>query len=291
MQHILIAAFDHYNEAEQVKRELMGRGVSQTDIQLAASNDVSMAEDTLRTDATYDTAREDKSLGDRISDFFRSIFSDEDATSHRYADAYPEAVRHGSTVVTVTVNDDDQISMVEEIMERNGAIDINERSASWGLQNASQAASAETTGATERTAIPIMEEELKVGKRERNLGRVRVVSRVTERPIEETVNLTEQHAVIERHPVDRAASPEDLSKFREGTIEIQETAEEPVVSKSARVVEEIVVGKETTQHEETVHDTVRRTDVEIEKDDSISRAGTVDTSHLKDSDTLPRDRL
>ncbi|QQE89502.1 YsnF/AvaK domain-containing protein [Azotobacter chroococcum] len=291
MQHILIGAFDHYDEAEQVKRELMSSGVSQTDIQLAASNDISMSEDTaLRTDTTYDTRREDQSLGDRISEFFHSIFSDEDATSQRYA----EAVRHGSTVVTVTVNDDDQVSVVEEIMEHNGAIDIDERSAGWGLQHTEQLSSAETatttSGTAERTAIPIMEEQLKVGKRENALGRVRIVSRMTERPVEETVSLTEQHAVVERRPVDRPASQEELSTFREGTIEIQETAEEPVVSKTARVVEEVMVGKETTQHEETVHDTVRRTDVDIERDSDIRKTRPTAGDRPIDPDTPFRNR-
>ncbi|GAB3473161.1 YsnF/AvaK domain-containing protein [Azotobacter salinestris] len=300
MQHILIGAFDHYDEAEQVKRELMSSGVSQTDILLAASNDISIGEDTaLRTDTTYDTRREDQSLGDRVSEFFHSIFSGEDATAQRYADTYPEAVRHGSTVVTVTVNDDDQVPVVEEIMERNGAIDIDERSASWGLQHTEQLGSAETarttgeapvSGTAERTAIPIMEEQLKVGKRENALGRIRIVSRMSERPVEETVNLTEQHAVVERRPVERPASQEEMSTFHEGTIEIQETSEEPVVSKTARVVEEVTVGKETTQREETVHDTVRRTDVDIERDSDIRKTRPTAGDRPIDPDTPFRDR-
>ena len=44
-----------------------------------------------------------------------------------------------------------------------------------------------------------------------------------------------------------------------------ETVEEPVVSKSARVVEEVTVHKETQEHTETVQDTVRRQDVEVEQ--------------------------
>ena len=51
-----------------------------------------------------------------------------------------------------------------------------------------------------------------------------------------------------------------------------ETDEEAVVSKTARVKEEIVVQKEATDRVETVRDTVRRQDVEIERDDdSTSR--------------------
>jgi stress response protein YsnF len=51
------------------------------------------------------------------------------------------------------------------------------------------------------------------------------------------------------------------------------TDEEAVVGKTARVKEEIVVHKEATDRVETVRDTVRRQDVEIERDDSTGRAG------------------
>jgi hypothetical protein len=48
-------------------------------------------------------------------------------------------------------------------------------------------------------------------------------------------------------------------------VEVRETAEEPVVSKEARVVEEVVIGKETTERTEKIKDTVKRTQVDIEQ--------------------------
>ena len=286
MGHILVAAFDHYNEAEQVRRELISNGVAQTNIQLAAANDIEAGETAaVRADTTRD-----ESVGERIGHFFRSIFSDEDETSRHYAETYPEAVRRGSTVVTVDVDDEAQESLVEAIMERNGAIDIDERSAAWGGPDTATTVAPAATAET--AAIPVVEEELKVGKRERTMGRVRIVSRMTERPVEETVNLTEEHARIERRPADRPASPEELTGFREGTVEIRETAEEPVVAKTARVVEEVVVGKETTQRQETVRDTVRRTDVDIERSAGATPggAGDLDADNLPDPDLQTRDR-
>jgi stress response protein YsnF len=71
--------------------------------------------------------------------------------------------------------------------------------------------------------------------------------------------------VVERRPVNRPASEADLAAFKEGEMEIRETSEEPVVSKEARVVEEVDVGKEATQRTETVSDKVRRKDVEVER--------------------------
>jgi stress response protein YsnF len=53
-----------------------------------------------------------------------------------------------------------------------------------------------------------------------------------------------------------------------------------VVSKEARVTEEVVVRKEAEQRTETVSDTVRQTEVEVEVEDergnTISGTGTTD---------------
>ncbi|WP_408476697.1 DUF2382 domain-containing protein [Paraburkholderia strydomiana] len=86
-----------------------------------------------------------------------------------------------------------------------------------------------------------MQESLEVGKRQVQTGGVRVYSRLTETPVSETVNVHEEHASIERRAVDRPATAADLE---EEFVEIRETAEQPVVAKTARVVEEVVVGKE-----------------------------------------------
>jgi stress response protein YsnF len=46
---------------------------------------------------------------------------------------------------------------------------------------------------------------------------------------------------------------------------VVETAEVPVIEKRARLREEVVVRTERTQHIETVRDTVRRDEVEIQQ--------------------------
>ena len=56
----------------------------------------------------------------------------------------------------------------------------------------------------------------------------------------------------------------DVSAFQDRTIEMQAPSEEAVVGKEARVVEEIGVRKEATERVETVRDTVRHTEVEVE---------------------------
>ena len=113
--------------------------------------------------------------------------------------------------------------------------------------------------------IPIVEEELAVGKREVQRGGVRVYSRVVETPVEETVVLREEHATIERHPVNRPVSQADLEALRIQSIEVTETAEIPVVEKSARVVEEVLVSKESSERTQQISDSVRKTEVEVEQ--------------------------
>jgi uncharacterized protein (TIGR02271 family) len=95
-------------------------------------------------------------------------------------------------------------------------------------------------------------------------GGVRVYSRVRETPVEESVTLRQEEAKVSRRPVDRPATEQDLAAFKETSVEVRETAEEPVISKKARVIEEVEVGKQTTQRQEKIRDTVRRTDVEVE---------------------------
>ena len=116
----------------------------------------------------------------------------------------------------------------------------------------------------QQAVIPIVEEELKVGKRAVQRGGVRIVQRVVETPVQETLNLRQEHLTVERHAVDQPATAADLEAMKEGTLELRELAEEAVVSKTARVVEEVVIGKDVSETATTVSDTVRRTEVAVE---------------------------
>jgi uncharacterized protein (TIGR02271 family) len=125
--------------------------------------------------------------------------------------------------------------------------------------------------------LPVAEERLRVGKRDVSHGRVRIRSYVVETPVEEQVTLREERVAVERRPVDRALSDAEQA-FQERTIEAEERGEEAVVSKEARITEEVVVRKEAEQRTETVSDTVRQTEVEVEDErgNTISGTGTTD---------------
>jgi len=60
-------------------------------------------------------------------------------------------------------------------------------------------------------------------------------------------------------------SDADMKNFKDGDFTVTTQAEEAVVGKEARVVEEVVIGKNVTEREETIRDTVKRTDVEVEQ--------------------------
>jgi uncharacterized protein (TIGR02271 family) len=121
--------------------------------------------------------------------------------------------------------------------------------------------------------IPVVEEQLKVGKRQVSGGRVKVRSYVVETPVSEQVNLRDETVRVERRPVDQAVTDaKSTPSFQDRIIEAEERHEEPVVTKDARVKEEVVVGKTAEQHTETVKDKVRRTEVEVDDERTGGRS-------------------
>ena len=120
--------------------------------------------------------------------------------------------------------------------------------------------------------VPVVEEELRIGKRAVERGGVRVYQRVVATPVQEQVTLRDETVRVERRPVDRPVTEADLAAVREGTVEIREHDEQAVVSKQARIVEEVVIKKDVRQRPETIQDTVRRTDVQVEEIPASARA-------------------
>ena len=120
--------------------------------------------------------------------------------------------------------------------------------------------------------LQLSEEQIQVGKRLVNRGTTCIRRFVVETPVEENVTLHSERVSVERRPVTGDARVTDAD-FTDKTIEVTERDEEAVVGKTARVKEEVVVRKDAADRVETVHDTVRREDVEIVKD-GIVETGT-----------------
>ena len=198
------------------------------------------------------------------------------------AQRYNAAVQHGSVLLAIRASDD-KAHMVADILNQDGAINIDERvdqyqqkgflpspttpmttATSAAIPAAVQAA-APVLNTQGETVLPVIEEELTVGKREVQRGGVRVFTHVSERPVQEEVSLHEEHVNVERHAVNRPVDAAALDQVQDRTLDIRETAEEAVIAKQARVVEEVVINKQASDRTETVQDTVRRTDVEVEQ--------------------------
>jgi uncharacterized protein (TIGR02271 family) len=161
---------------------------------------------------------------------------------------FADAADKGKTLVAARVP--------EEKLER--AVAIMERFEAY------QDKGSQGSGAEE--AVQVVEEELSVGKRKVANGGVRVTRSVSERPVTETVTLREEHVGAERRSADRTLSAEEAeAAFEEKTVEMMGTSEKAEVHKEARVVGEIVLNKESKERQQTVKDTVRRTDVEVEE--------------------------
>ena len=193
----------------------------------------------------------------------------------------------GSTSGTSSTSTSTDTNMLGGAQAAGGIPVTGAATASASRTDAADLRSTATTGSTEtrgaatgdKEYIPIVEERLNVGKRVAEHGRVRVRSYAIETPVEEQVNLREEHVEIERRAVDRPVTASDEAIFAEKTIEATERREEAVVSKDARVVEEVGIRKDATQRTETVSDKVRHTEVEVEDErGNISRTGTTDTT-------------
>ena len=239
----VIGIFENTNEAQEAKAYLEANGFSGDNVDISTNG--SSAYSTTTTTGT----NQEEGFGNKISNFFGNLFDDEDD-----AKMHTDAALKGTTVTVHTRTEDETLQAVQ-ILDNYGAVDVNEY------------AEKARTGA-DSGKIQVIEENLQVGKREVETGGVRLRSRIVERPVEESIRLREEHVNVERTPVDRVATEADFANFKEGTVEEIEHAERPVVAKEARVVEEVSLGKNVSEREETISDTVRHTEVDTETLDS-----------------------
>jgi uncharacterized protein (TIGR02271 family) len=278
MSKSVVGLFDSFEDAELAKHTLLSRGFP--------GNDIAISAHALATTATPDDgvpARETPMQ--RTENFFSDVFG---ASGSEHAGHYTEAIRRGGAVVTVTVADDANVDTVRSALASGGAIDIDERVAAWrgtgyaGYQKGSAPFTAAQVEEERSHVIPEIQEALQLDKRQVDLGTVRVVSHVVQTPVTQAVSLREEHAHIERRPVDRPATPADLANHQGQTIEVRETAEKAVVAKTAHVVEEVIVGKAQTSHTEEIADTLRHTEIDVGQTGQIGALGNYDNDFRED---------
>jgi uncharacterized protein (TIGR02271 family) len=250
MTETIVAVFDTASAAEAAVRDIEAAGLPSAVIRRYTKDDPAV-----RDYKAEPAAQKPQS-------FWSWLFGEDELAPKYDYQIYDRSIAEGGTVVTVTV-DDAQTARVMEILNRHGPIDLEERAAKYGVPGAPLA---EKAGAQEEV-IPLSEEQLQVGKRVVERGTTRLRRYVVQIPVEEAVTLREEQVTIERRrPVAPGTPGVPEGAFEERTVEVHATGEEPVVGKTARVAEEVVVRKDVSERAETVRDTVRREQVEVEKD-------------------------
>ncbi|HEX8525960.1 YsnF/AvaK domain-containing protein [Allosphingosinicella sp.] len=261
MSRTVTAMFDSRSQAEAARERLTQSRIDAGDVRIV---------DQSASASSSDESDEGQGLWSAIKAAF---IPPEDSHS------YEEGMRRGGYLLCARV-DEDKADEAIRILDESDSVDLDERENSWrsegwspyqatagasGFQQNEQLQQTDRTVAEER--IPIVEEELRVGKREVERGGARVRSYVTQTPVSEQVNLREEHVSVERRPVDREVSQSELQgdMMQDSEISMTETAEEAVVGKEARVREELVVRKTAEEHTETVQDNVRHTEVDVDE--------------------------
>ena len=277
MSSTITALFDTRAEAEAAKARLESASFDTDNVHVHDQSSQGFKQDAYST-------HQDRGVWDSIKNAF---LPDEDRHT------YEEGIRRGGSLLTADVHDD-KIDDAVRILEEANSVDIDDRAQQWrqsgwdyagtGTNPGNDTGTAATglfggardtsTGSNDREeVIPIVEEQLVVGKREVSRGGARVRSYVTETPVHEQVRLREENIDVQRRRVDQPLSAADGDVFQERTINVTATGEEAVVAKNARVVEEVVVSKTVGERTEDVSDTVRHTEVEVDRDNDLGAKG------------------
>jgi uncharacterized protein (TIGR02271 family) len=268
----VVAVFDTVEHAQNAVRALQGAGFPATDISVVNNETLD--------DRGAKVATE--------TGFWHRLFGS-DVDLHE-AKVYGHTVDRGGSVVTLRAPDT-LVDKAVALLHTHNPVDVNQRAASLGIIAAAAAPLAAKAAAGARAVadtassvaakapaaasmptgnqdevLRLAEETFNVGKRQVQAGMTRVRRFVTERPVEAQVTLHEEHAEIARRAISDPGYIKDID-WSDRTIEVRETKEQAVVSKSARIAEEVVIQKKGSDRVETVKDSVRRQQAEIERVD------------------------
>ena len=121
----------------------------------------------------------------------------------------------------------------------------------------------------EEEVIPVVKETVVIGKRVADHGRdITVRTRVVSDTVSEDVTLRDETVSVEKRAVNERISGADAKAILdrgEGKVTMTERDEEVVVGKDAVVTDEVVVKKTADEKVEHVTETVRKTDVDVDK--------------------------
>lgn len=241
-EQTLVGLYPTRTVADEVRTRLQAEGVTQSDISIGADG-----AELVDQEAT-ETAKPE-------SGFWAWLFGS--GASDEERERYAGHIRSGAIAVSVRTRSDAERERAIDVMEQFDPIDIE------GDDGHSVALQTPAPSAEREQVIPLAKEELAIGKRQVE-RRYRVRTHVVERPVEAQVHLRDERVTIERRPAVATAAPLEAG-FAESDVEVIERHEEPVVAKTTRAGEEVVVHTEAQDRVETVRDTLRETKVDVEQ--------------------------
>jgi stress response protein YsnF len=262
----IVTLYDTAEHAEAAKRGLESAGFAPSEISMINSKTLQLGADKLR----------EPGLWHRL--FGRDIQQHE-------AMVYARSVENGGVVLTVRVPEADA-ARATTILNAHQAVDLSKRAQQEGLMagavsTPTPAPPARTMPAATATraanavageeVLALAEEQINVGKRVVQGGTTRIRRFVTETPVEAQVTLHEEHTRVLRRAITDPNFIQNID-WTDKTIEVTETIEEPVVVKSVHVTEEVVIQREGSDHVKTLHDKVRRQQVEVDRvEDTVTK--------------------
>jgi len=245
----VVSVYDTADKAKSALNVLKSSGIDTSDVSILDRN-------------TLGTGIDHQHIG-----LWRRLFG-ENVWEHEAA-VYGDTLRRGGAVLAVR-GPKDRVAKIMSILDAHNPVDIHEHAERIGTDVPVEAKALVTapgatkTGASKDEVLRLAEEQINVGKRMFETGTTRIRRFVTERPVEQQINLHEEHAKVVRRAISDPNYIADVD-WSDQEYTVTETAERPVVSKTARVVEEVALGREGSDRTETVRDTVRRQQAEIEK--------------------------
>jgi uncharacterized protein (TIGR02271 family) len=250
----IVTLYDTAEHAERARRGLEAAGFPPSDISMVTNKTLAAAGQSLL----------EPGLWHRL--FGRDIEQHE-------ATVYGRAVESGGVVLTMRVRES-EVARAMGILNAHNVVDVHDRAVQQGLTSATSSPKVaaapqprpetEAAGVGRDEVLRLAEEQINVGKRLIQEGTTRIRRFVIEKPVEAQVTLHEEHAKVVRRAVADPDFVKDID-WTDKTIEVTESAEEAVISKNVRITEEVVVGKEGTDHVETVRDKVRSQQIEVER--------------------------
>lgn len=238
----VIALFDDHNEAMSAYGALQDEGFAQADLDILTNDD-----------------REDEPKLARMREYI----------PQPDVDVYLKGVEEGGTIITANVSDT-SVERAAGILSSFQMVNIKQRAASM------QGAYELIDPAENENVLEVIEEDLEVGTEEIERGRMRIYTVIKEREVEQDVRLRDETLKVSRRPVNRRVSI-NPDMFKQKSYEMVEIDEIAKVQKTARVVEEVSLGKEVVENIQTIKETLRRQDVEVEEVKSVRSFDEYDT--------------